>query len=185
MAGFVCLKKSVQRKSFRAQTSVLCCSVLSNSAAPWTTACQAPPSTGFSRQEYRSGFPLPPPGALPHPGIKPVLSLVSPVLVGRFQAFVNYVDLISWGECVLDPRKMGLIVPMHEFYFEGGPKTDPKINYDYFCRKQVQEERWITLCPQIRVAAAEAACLRIAALPDPPEITPHCDIIIKMFCIAP
>ena len=74
---------------------------------------------------------------------------------------------------------------MHEFYFEGGPKTDPKINYDYFFHKQVQEERWITLCPQIRVAAAEAACLRIAALPDPPEIMPHCDIIIKMFCIAP
>lgn len=36
---------------------------------------------------------------------------------------------------------MGLIVLMHEFYFEGGPKTDPKINYDYFCHKQVQEER--------------------------------------------
>ena len=28
---------------------------------PWTTACQAPPSMGFSRQEYRSGLPFPPP----------------------------------------------------------------------------------------------------------------------------
>ena len=28
---------------------------------PWTTACQAPPSVGFSRQEYRSGLPLPSP----------------------------------------------------------------------------------------------------------------------------
>ena len=27
-------------------------------ATPWTTACQAPPSMGFSRQEYWSGFPL-------------------------------------------------------------------------------------------------------------------------------
>ena len=26
---------------------------------PWTAAYQAPPSTGFSRQEYRSGVPLP------------------------------------------------------------------------------------------------------------------------------
>ena len=28
---------------------------------PWTTACQAPPSMGFSRQEYWSGVPLPSP----------------------------------------------------------------------------------------------------------------------------
>ena len=31
------------------------------SATPWTTAFQAPPSTGFSRQEYWSGVPLPSP----------------------------------------------------------------------------------------------------------------------------
>ena len=28
---------------------------------PWTAACPAPPSTGFSRQEYWSGVPLPSP----------------------------------------------------------------------------------------------------------------------------
>ena len=28
-------------------------------ATPWTAAYQAPPSTGFSRQEYWSGVPLP------------------------------------------------------------------------------------------------------------------------------
>ena len=37
---------------------------------PWTTAHQAPPSMGFSRQEYWSGVPLPSPGDLPYPGIK-------------------------------------------------------------------------------------------------------------------
>ena len=31
------------------------------SATPWTTAYQAPPSMGFSRQEYWSGLPLPSP----------------------------------------------------------------------------------------------------------------------------
>ena len=31
------------------------------SATPWTAAFQAPPSTGFSRQEYWSGMPLPSP----------------------------------------------------------------------------------------------------------------------------
>ena len=38
---------------------------------PWTVACQAPLSMGFSRQEYWSGLPFPSPGDLPHPGIKP------------------------------------------------------------------------------------------------------------------
>ena len=31
-------------------------------ATPWTAAYQAPPSMGFSRQEYWSGVPLPSPG---------------------------------------------------------------------------------------------------------------------------
>ena len=38
---------------------------------PWTVSYQAPPSMGFSRQEYWSGLPLPSPGDLPDPGIKP------------------------------------------------------------------------------------------------------------------
>ena len=39
--------------------------------APWTVTCQAPLSMGISRQEYWSGWPFPPPGDLPHPGIEP------------------------------------------------------------------------------------------------------------------
>ena len=38
---------------------------------------------GFSRQEYWSGLPYPPPGDLSDPGIKPV-SPVSPALAGGF-----------------------------------------------------------------------------------------------------
>ena len=38
---------------------------------PWTVAYQAPPSMGFSRQEYWSGLPFPSPGYLPDPGIEP------------------------------------------------------------------------------------------------------------------
>ena len=48
-------------------------------AAPWTVACHAPLSMGFSRQEYWNGLPLPPPGHLPNPGIK-LTSPVSPAL---------------------------------------------------------------------------------------------------------
>ena len=40
-------------------------------ATPWTVACQAPPSMGFSRQEYWSGLPFPSTGDLPNPGIEP------------------------------------------------------------------------------------------------------------------
>ena len=38
---------------------------------PWTVACQAPMSTGYSRQEYWCGLPFPSPGDLPNPGIEP------------------------------------------------------------------------------------------------------------------
>ena len=38
---------------------------------PWTVAHQAPPSMGFSRQEYWNGLPFPSPGDLPNPGIEP------------------------------------------------------------------------------------------------------------------
>ena len=41
------------------------------SVTPQTTARQAPLSMGFSRQEYWSGLPCPPPGGLPDPEIEP------------------------------------------------------------------------------------------------------------------
>ena len=42
-------------------------------------------SVGFSRQEYCSGLPFPPPGDLPDLGMESV-SPVSPTLIGRFFA---------------------------------------------------------------------------------------------------
>ena len=39
----------------------------------WTIAHQVLLSVAFSRQEYWSGLPCPPPGHLPDPGIKPAL----------------------------------------------------------------------------------------------------------------
>ena len=38
---------------------------------PQTVALQVPLSMGFSRQEYWSGLPRPPPGDIPNPGIEP------------------------------------------------------------------------------------------------------------------
>ena len=52
-------------------------------ATLWTIAHQAPLSMELFRQEYRSGWPCPPPGSLPNPRIEP-MSLTSPALADRF-----------------------------------------------------------------------------------------------------
>ena len=59
----------------------------------WTVARQAPLSVEFSRQEYWSGLPCPPPGRLPGPGIEP-LSLVSPASVAGF-----FTATTAWEAC--------------------------------------------------------------------------------------
>ena len=63
-------KKMIFKKHCSVQFSSVAqsCLTLCN---PWTVACQAPPSMGFSRQEYWSGLPFPSPGDLPDPGIEP------------------------------------------------------------------------------------------------------------------
>ena len=45
-------------------------SVVSNSVAPWTVACQAALPMEVSRQEYSSGYAFPSPGDLPNPGME-------------------------------------------------------------------------------------------------------------------
>ena len=49
----------------------------------WTIAGQTPLSTEFSRQEYWSDLPCPPPGDLPNAGIKHT-SVMSPALASGF-----------------------------------------------------------------------------------------------------
>ena len=54
-------------------TSLLSClSCIWVFVTQWTSAWQAPMSLGFSRQEYCSRLPCPPPGDLPDSGIEPV-----------------------------------------------------------------------------------------------------------------
>ena len=66
----------------------VCCAVLSHFshvrlfATLWTVTLQAPLSTGFSQQEYWSGWLCPPPGDLPDPGIE-LVSLLSLALAGN------------------------------------------------------------------------------------------------------
>ena len=77
---------------------------------PWTVIGQAPPSMGFSRQEYWNGLPFPSPGDLPDPRIEsgsPALqadSLPSEPPGNTFSAssviffflFVNVVNHTDW-----------------------------------------------------------------------------------------
>ena len=56
---------------------------------PWTEAHQAFLPMEFSRPQYWSGFPFPPPGDLPDPGIEPESS-ASPALAGVFSFFFNH-----------------------------------------------------------------------------------------------
>ena len=57
---------------------------LSHSAVSDSVAHQAPLSMRFSRQEYWSGWPVPPPGALRHPGIKPASPVSSALASDSF-----------------------------------------------------------------------------------------------------
>ena len=60
-----------KRVTLTAVSAYVSHSVVSDSATPWTVACQVPLSMGFSKQEYCSGLTFPSPGNLPYPKIKP------------------------------------------------------------------------------------------------------------------
>ena len=64
-------------------------------ATPWTAAYQAPPSLGFSRQEYWSGVPLPSP-------IKPLQENISRILFG-----------IKGSNVFLDPSPRAVEIKTH------------------------------------------------------------------------
>ena len=63
---------SVNHSQFLAHDSGLVAQSCPTLATPWTVACQAPLSMGFSRPEYWSGLLFSSQGDLPDPGIEPV-----------------------------------------------------------------------------------------------------------------
>ena len=68
-----CLAKCFTKKESESEVAQSCLTLCNpmDCATPWTVACQAPPSVGFSRQEYWGELPFPFPGDLPDPGIEP------------------------------------------------------------------------------------------------------------------
>ena len=84
---------------------------------PWTVAHQAPLTVGFSRQEYWSGLPRPPPGDLSDPEIK-LGSLRSPSLAGVF--FTTGATCEAWGDTWLK-----LICCFYCVWYLGGLAVGP------------------------------------------------------------
>ena len=72
-------------------------------AQSWTTACQAPLSMDFSRQESWSGLPCPPLGDLPDPGMEFTSLVSSPELMGEF--------------FTTEPPGTGVKVPFHHIIY--------------------------------------------------------------------
>ena len=62
----------------------------------WTVTHQAPLFRDFSRKEYWSGLPGPPPGDLPNPGIKS-MSLMSPAWAEQFFTTSTTWDALGLG----------------------------------------------------------------------------------------
>ena len=88
-----------QRRQQAACMSAQSLSCVGLFATPWTVAHQAPPSMEFSRQEYWSGLPFPPPGDLPDPRIEPT----SPACIGR-QILYHWVTWEAGGLRVFNPQ---------------------------------------------------------------------------------
>ena len=84
---FLCkVAKLSQSSDYSTDKADVCVKLLQSCPNLWDPmdcSLQAPLSMGFSRQEYWSGFPFPPPGDLPDLGTEPT-SLTSPALAGRF-----------------------------------------------------------------------------------------------------
>ena len=91
--------------------------------------CSPPGSSvhGFSRREYWSGVPFPPPGDLPHPGIE-LMCLKSPALAGRFFTMGAIWDLdLIWWKRLLNTHKLS------------PPHTKPSSIYILHLKQQQQK----------------------------------------------
>ena len=79
-------------------TMLSCFSCVWLFATSWTTARQASLSVGFSRQEYWSELPFPPPGDLPGPGIKHASLPFRALADGFFTTMATWEALVQSNE---------------------------------------------------------------------------------------
>ena len=115
------------------------CSLVSSSfATPWTVAHQAPVSMGCSGQEHWSGFPFPPAGDLPNPGME--LSRRVSYSTGRFftiepqSAFLFY---SAWGQRTWFSFSLSIQSVVFQFESEWHNKGS--------CRRVVNSGLWMLI----------------------------------------
>ena len=157
-------------------------------ATPWTIAHQAPLSLGFSRQEYCSGLPFPPPGDLPGLGIE----TASPSLAGRcftteppgastyinFSFFTNqwfrideYIFLfLEWGNLRLqrvnDLWKFTLTPPPTNFIVETGQRW-PQAIISMLRVGKLRPERWNALLEVTELQVDRRIWTQVSLTPEP------------------
>ena len=85
----------------------------------WTAACQAPLSMGFSRQEYWSGLPCPPPGDHPSSGTEPVSPRL-PALTGGL-----FATSTIWGARLCCPPSFPLSQFLQQYFTVTCDLTQP------------------------------------------------------------
>ena len=79
-------------------------------ATPWTAAHQAPPSMGFSRQEYRSGVPLPYPSCTPR-----YLQKRNEDMCPQKTVYLNIHSSIIHNSQKMEPNRMSIILWMDKW----------------------------------------------------------------------
>ena len=114
-------------------------------------ALQAPLSVGFSRQEYWSGLPWPPPGDLPSPGIKPA----SPTLAGGFFTTVppgkpRLVDFyfVFW---VIVQYYFILLLTLFQLWPLGALLVGSCLCVFIFCHYKMFQSHFMYLLPSLRI----------------------------------
>ena len=143
-------------------------SVVSDSVTLWTVACQAPLSMRFSRQEYWSGLPRPPPGDLPNPGIKPR----SPAL--QAESFPS--------EPPGKPLRINIVHLIEEATVSQRSLSDYSVSLPNQCQRQSHFKTQIFLVP------APPACCHSAsdlALQDLWQISHYCCLQLQITYFIP
>ena len=140
-------------------------------ATPWTVAHQAPPSMGFSRQEYWSGLSFPSPGDLPKPGIEPG----SPTLQADYHLshrdyVYTHLNLLNWQRTSekkqREPNAKCLchcshfVASLYLMIISVSPSASPPGNMSH---KDREEEA----CPSPEATSKLSSCLRPQMPPRP------------------
>ena len=126
--SYICQDKTKIKKSrnlylFVKSEKVWKCQLISHVwlfATPWTAACQAPLSMGFSRQESWSGLPFPSPGDLPDLGSNPHLLHL-----------LHWLDLPSLGIKPMSPLLRGRQI-LYCLSHQGSPHFSVNISVNIF-----------------------------------------------------